>query len=243
MFSTVWLEMLGRVGGRVVNEFDFEERLAFSKGFRSERDEMTIRNLISGCIEVRTAPKSMDLVGVDYIATLRRGATLNVDVKAREVGCSQFWSKGEPELSLEIWSVKPENGNIGKAGWTLDESKVTDYTLHVFDPSDTDEVFLLPFQLLRMAFRKYLPVWSRHCRVASQSSNGGQWLSQCVFVRAWCVIDAITAEMRSHQWQPRRNDPEFRRKKYYCGNCLPKNGLLPPRKSKPGSAPTWGGGL
>jgi len=149
-----------------------------------------------------------DRSGVDFWAELRGGAKLRIDIKARQKGCSAFWSPAplfgkqvEPELSLEKWSVVPGSSQlnrIGCTGWTLDEGKATDYTLHVFDPSDTREVVLLPFQLLRMAFIKNIASWYGAFRSARQKNthNGHHYESECVFVPAWCVIAAIQAEMR-----------------------------------------------
>jgi len=83
-------------------------------------------------------------------------------------------------------------------GWTLDESKATDYTLHVFDETDTPECFLLPFQLTRMAFRRCLHQWIDRYRVERQATVRGdrRWQSECVFVPAVIVLDAIQCEMR-----------------------------------------------
>lgn len=191
-----------------MNEYDFEERLAWSKGQAGETDAMTIKSLIPGCIMVEASPKELDMRGIDFIATLRRGATLNIDIKRREPGVSRYWSScplfgsplPEPELTLEYYSVMPFNGRPGKVGWTLDESKLTDYVLYIFDPSDTAEVFLLPFQLLRSAFIKNAEPWRIHNRVGVCQTNGGPknggWSTESIFVPAWCVIEAITAEMR-----------------------------------------------
>lgn len=204
-----------------MNEYDFAERLAFSHGRRAGVDTHTLKDLIPGCVEVRKNDVTKNDRGVDFIATLRGGAELNIDHKARDVGCSRYWryvqpelalgfGEGtspqsmtggrEPELSLETWSVCPEHGGSGVAGWTLDESKLTDYTYHTFDLSDSDEVFLLPFQLLRMAFRNNHKTWCEAFRVERQvtpSEKGRNgWTSECVFVPAWCVVDAIKSEMR-----------------------------------------------
>jgi len=102
--------------------------------------------------------------------------------------------KPEPELSLEKWSVLPSSGRAGKVGWTLDESKLTDYTLHVFDFQDSREVFLLPFQLLRQAFRRNVEKWYSEFFHASQSSK--TWESECVFVPACVVLESLATEMR-----------------------------------------------
>ena len=168
--------------------YNFDERLAFSKGTRQRTDLETIKSMIPGCTNVETANTEMDRQGIDYIATLRRGAAIFIDAKAREAGCSKFWNDG-PELALEIWSVCPENGNGGKVGWTLDESKQTNLVLFTFDPSDTAQCYLLSFQLLRAAFHNNFHQWTGIYQRDKQSSI--DWKSECVFVPANVVLDAI----------------------------------------------------
>jgi len=171
-----------------MNEYNFDERLAFSTERRGKPFEDVIQDSLPGIIDVSKTDVAVDKTGIDYIATLRGGATIGIDLKLRDKGCSRYWKYGD-ELALETWSVLPENGQRGKCGWTLDEAKATDYTLHVFDPSDSDTVYLLPFQLLRKAFRNYYRNWLRIYRVAEQ--NSGQWKSQCVFVPAGIVLNVI----------------------------------------------------
>ncbi len=184
------------------NEYDFEKCLAFSRGRCSGAHEDVIREFLGeSCVRVEQVEGDLNRKGIDYRAYLRRGATVDFDMKERVKGCADFWKdaplygifKPEPELALEKWSVYP-NGRTGKVGWTLDESKETHYTLHRFDPADTDQYFVLPFQLLRMAFRKNIDEWFRRFKHAKQSS--GAWQSECVFVPACHVIAAIEAQMR-----------------------------------------------
>jgi len=183
-----------------VNEYDFADRLAFSQGQSENTHPETIRRLIAGCVNVEKAPLEYDKRGIDFVATLRKGATLNIDIKAREFGCSKYWRRDNktgsviPDLALEIWSVVPERNSKGAVGWSLDESKLTDYTLHIYDPKDCQAAFLMPFQLLRMSFRKNFQKWTRRYRVARQSS--GSWKSECVFVPSTVVVAAITSEIQ-----------------------------------------------
>jgi hypothetical protein len=193
------------------HEYEWEDRLAMSSGVTERTHPETIQKLIGpSCVRVERNITNGNDNGIDYWAYLRGGAKLAIDIKAREHGCSKYWKSCplfgvgvEPELALEIWSVKPEPENFtGQAGWTLSESKETDYILHVFDISDTPERFLLPFQLLRMGFRRNIKEWTRKFRVETQRTsraNGHRWQSECVFVPAVIVIDAITEEMRPSQ--------------------------------------------
>ena len=175
-----------------MNEYSFDEKLAFSRGLRESTDLKTIKAMIAGCARVVKADTTMDKTGIDYIATLRRGRDIYIDAKARESGCSKFWMNG-PELALETWSVIPRDGRIGKTGWTLDESKQTELVLFTFDPGDHKSCYLVSFQLLRMAFRSCLPEWRTVYQKATQKTcgNGGGWHSACIFVPVQAVYKAI----------------------------------------------------
>lgn len=177
-----------------MTQCNFGDDLAWSQSQSGKTIEGTIRKMLRGCVGVEKTDVETDKSGIDYYATLRRGARVGIDQKARRAGCGRFWTNG-PELALEVWSVRPvpELNIGGVVGWTLDESKQTDYTLHTFDQSDTDQCYLLPFQLLRIAFREHKADWEQNFQVAIQHSDG--WDSECIFVPAWCVIDAIREAM------------------------------------------------
>lgn len=173
--------------------YDFKEMLDFSIGQRSDTDAATIKKLLHGCETVEKNDVNGNDMGVDYIATLRRGTKVLIDAKTRQKGCERFWI-GEPELAIEIYSViaggkfnMPKDR--AKAGWTLDESKLTDMILYTFDPCDSETVYLLPFQSLRMATAKNYKRWMAIYKVDIQTS--GSWQSQAVFVPASVVIEAI----------------------------------------------------
>lgn len=176
-------------------DYGFGERAAFSEGRRQATDIETIRAMLAGCVSVEATEgrSAENRAGVDYIATLRGGAVVNIDAKARESGCSRFWGRYHnddviPQLAVETWSV------VGKkAGWTLDESKRTDLILYTFDPADTEACYLVGFQHLRMAFRANEADWRMAYDEKGQTSNGGEWASRCLFVPAPVVLDAISA--------------------------------------------------
>jgi len=182
--------------------FNFTKKLAYSQGRRLQTDLDTLSVLIDGCIDIRKTDTATDKNGIDYIAKLRGGTSIGIDAKTREPGCSEYWKYNEPELAPEIWSVMP-GGKYGipreraKCGWTLDESKTTDYVFCTFDPVDTDHCYLLPFQLYRMAFRRNVRVWRENYKAAIQDS--GTWQSMCVFVPVHIVLDAIRCEMEAYK--------------------------------------------
>lgn len=190
--------------------YDFHERLAFSTGARQATDADTIMKLLDGCVSVRPTETIGNDNGVDFIATLRGGAVVNIDVKTRQAGCSRYWNRStkEPELAIEKWSVMPggqydTSEDRAKAGWTIDESKATDMILYTFDPSDSCLAFLLPFQSLRLAARRMIQNWMKRFKVDVQQSCRGtsKWQSQCVMVPASEVISAIEITF-SHTIEP-----------------------------------------
>jgi hypothetical protein len=178
----------------MIKSYNFFEMLEYSRGVREQTDLDTIAAMIDGCIDVTKTDVEMDRQGVDYIATLRGGATVLVDAKTRTAGCSRWWRNG-PELALEKWSVRPENGQNGKTGWTLCETKQVDYILFTFDPSDSSEVFLYPFQLLRLTFRRNLSTWYGSKKYKVDVQNSGTWRSECVFMPEQIVFNALREVM------------------------------------------------
>lgn len=185
----------------------FGERLAFSKARRQQWDEATLQELFPKCVGVEKTGVEMDRAGVDYVVTLRRGARLSVDAKARDVGCRRWWRSG-PEIALEVWSVKPGGKyqtppGRAKTGWTLDESKNVDLILFTFHPDDHEFAYARPLPLLREAFRRNLRAWGAVYKTDIQDS--GKWESECVFVPLRVVDAAITAVARVRLVVP----PEF----------------------------------
>jgi hypothetical protein len=173
---------------------DFDAKLTFSLGEREKFDLGTLKRAITGCIDVVKTNTEIDKAGVDYIATLRRGAQVLIDAKAREKGASRYWKNGEPELALEKWSVCPNGKYQGKTGWTLSESSNVDLILYTFDPEDSRDFYLIPFQQLRMAFIQNIMLWQKQYKVKRQNSRS--WQSEAVFVPASVVIKAVTEQMK-----------------------------------------------
>lgn len=183
----------------------FHTDLSFSRGLRELTDMDTLRAMIPGCCDVLKTGEDMDRLHIDYVANLRRGAVLHIDGKTRRPGASRFWSpfsrgrrnvpRGEPDIAIETWSVKPTEDKKGRAGWTFDESSDTDLILYTFDPSDTNEVILLSFPLLRVAARTCLKEWSSRFGLSSQQTRADdssvKWESECILVPAMIVQDAI----------------------------------------------------
>ncbi len=174
--------------------YDFDERLAFSQGNHVISDIEFLKKTIPQCIEVIKTDIETDKQGIDYIAKLKGGAEIGIDVKMREKGASKFWDYGEAELALEIWSVCPNNTITGIRGWTLSDKTNVDFILYMFDSSDWNKSYLLPYQLLRMAFLRNGRNWVQKYPRKRQTSNN--WQSEAIFVPVSVVIDAIKAEMQ-----------------------------------------------
>lgn len=174
-------------------KWDFNQKLEFSFGRREQIDLETIKSTINSCILVEKTDVETDKTGIDYIATLKGGAKIGIDAKAREKGASRYWNYGEAELALEIWSVCPTETMKGKKGWTLSDRSNVDYILYTFDFDDWDKFYLLPFQLLRNAFNKNGVKWCKQYKRKRQYSDS--WQSEAVFVPASVVLSAISQEM------------------------------------------------
>ena len=174
---------------------DFAQKCAYSFGANQAQDIEMLKKIIPGCISVEPTPLEQDKRGVDYIATLRGGALVNIDAKRREPGCSKYWRDGEPELALEIWSVMPDSTTKGKAGWTLNEASDVDLILYSFEEQDCSYSYILPFQHLRAAFIANYTAWAKVHKPKTQRSVSGDlyWQSQAMFVPASKVLDAIKA--------------------------------------------------
>lgn len=172
----------------MIRDFDFAERLEWSKGTRKESTPDTIKAMLDGCVDVRESTRDEERVGVDFVATLRGGAIVLIDEKRRDEGASKFWRHNQPELALEIWSVVPSETLKGVAGWTLSESKQTDLVLFTFH--DVADCYMLPFQPLRVAFRRKFVEWRTMFRTADQCTDG-RYFSRAIFVPVDLVIEAL----------------------------------------------------
>jgi len=169
-----------------MTKYEFNERLIFSTQSNGRPFEEIISTVLPGIISVEKTNVEIDKTGIDYIATLRRGSKINIDLKLRDIGCSKFWKHGE-ELALELWSVVPDDiHKTGNVGWTLDESKKTHYTLHAFNKLDSDKIFILPFQLLRKSYINNFKEWNTIYKHGTQTSykhgtqSSGTWKSECI---------------------------------------------------------------
>lgn len=173
--------------------YGFYDRLNFSKGKLLASHPETIASMIPGCINVTQTNLKQDRTGIDYIAELRSGRKIGIDLKTRDVGASKFWKNMDPDLALERWSVYYGDGNPGNVvGWTLDARKQTELVLFTFDPEDTISCYLLGFQHLRAAFIKFGAEWLEGRKLWYQVTPEFGYKSACLFVPARQVLDGIS---------------------------------------------------
>lgn len=175
-----------------MNTHNFAEKLEWSQGLFNSDVSETIKSLIPDCVRVFPATDEEDRSGVDFWAELDSGRLIGIDHKARAAGASLFWRYRQPELALEVYSVL----EIKKIGWTLDTTKQTEYIFFSFDKSDSDWCFLIPFQLLRMAFKDKGREWAASYGIKEQQSNG--WKSSAIFVPA-SIVELAICEMLRHK--------------------------------------------
>ena len=172
---------------------DFIKDLEYSLGERQRVDCELLQRVIPNCIGVEKTNAELDKRGIDYIAKLDGGATINIDAKARRKGAVK--QGDEPRLALELWSVCPDrkNGKEGKVGWTCSRETDVDMILYTFDKEECDKFYLVPFQHLRMAFQSKYPTWKQ--KYPARIQHNKTWCSKAMFVPASEVISAITEQM------------------------------------------------
>ena len=167
----------------------FLKKLEFSHGANAEDDKAKIKCALgAACIGVEKTDVETDKTGIDYIATLKKGATIYIDAKRRESGASRWWKHGCPELAIETWSVYNK-----KFGWTFNQSSNVDYILYTFNPLDSDRYYFIPFQLLRKVSFDNGMKWMKLYGEKKQPNYG--WESRAIFVPADVLIEAISKEM------------------------------------------------
>lgn len=169
---------------------NFLQDFQFSLGEREQFDICVLKKAICKCEKVEKTTEELDRKGIDYIATLTGGAQIYIDAKARR---SVWVVEGSPLLALEMWSVRPSKGNKGKLGWTLNTKTNVDMILYTFPKDKWKSFYLIPYQFLRMAFYKNGRAWLQ--KYGSRIQNNGSWESECMFVPANVILQAVSQQM------------------------------------------------
>lgn len=120
--------------------------------------------------------------GIDRILVLADGTTLTIDEKVRE--------KDYPDFCLEYWSDRKRR----KPGW-IAKDLTCDYIAYAFVPSRT--CYLLPFQLLRAAWRDQHEAWVRAYDKIEAINEG--YVTVSVAVPIGEVMSALVSAM-TVQW-------------------------------------------
>lgn len=154
---------MGQSGGVKIGAVthDFHERLEFSARLSDEPSWVAFyqsiwTDMVSATRLDRQSEWQRD--GIDRVVFLANGRQMLIDEKKREA----VDKSGQPYLDvlLEEWSVfygelDPRN----RIGWSLDAKKRCDFVAYAIPLARL--CYLLPFELLRLAFREHRSEWVR----------------------------------------------------------------------------------
>lgn len=171
-------------------EYGFAEQMILADGLCKTKDVQNILlGYIPGACKAFKAGKENDRSGVDWWVEHNSGKFLGIDCKIR-TGDYSVKDKRKDDLALEIWSVVEKQ----IPGWTLQESKRTDYVLWVW--MDTGRWCLVPFLMLSTVFKLFKDEWRLTYQWNRQRTIGNDrdYHSECVFVprrEVWAKIYEI----------------------------------------------------
>lgn len=170
--------------GQSVRDYSFQAKLVVATGIAASPDIAEIlRNNLPSILAVEKAEVTDDRSGTDYWAYRMGLPPLSIDCKIRDIDPTLFQQPAD-DLALETWSVVDK-----KVGWALDPMKRSDYILWFFRP--TKRWVLIPFPLLQSIFVANRERWFQEYRHARQSTNKGQWQSECLFVPRLTIWRAL----------------------------------------------------
>lgn len=139
---------------------DFRERLAFSQNASHEAFWGAVyRKAFPGMVGNIITPNdtASQLMGVDRLLYLSNNHVLRIDEKKRD---SVY-----PDILLEYLS----NSKTGSPGW-IEKDLAIDYLAYAFMP--TRKVYLLPWQILRVAWETNKRIWkSKHKEIRAQNKG------------------------------------------------------------------------
>ena len=152
---------------------DFHERLEFSARLS---DELSWNAFYQGLWPDMVAATRLDRNsewqrdGIDRVIFLANGRQLLVDEKKREATDKKT---GKPYLDvlLEEWSVfHGEGSHRNKIGWSLDRKKRCDFIAYSIPLAE--RCYMLPFELLRLAFETRRSDWAREYGFRHSQNQG-----------------------------------------------------------------------
>ena len=147
---------LGALGGKSVS--DFQKDLEFAQNFPF--DVKVLEHIFPGSIITKATPTGKNDGGIDLKTCFPCGKIRFIDLKTRR---DKDRCKRMPlmmaDVVIEVVSVM-KNGRVIKWGWTIDETKQTDYILWTYE--ETARWHLAPFDLLRRAALLNMRHWLAH---------------------------------------------------------------------------------
>ncbi len=169
--------------GEHIKDYSFQNKLIIATGIAANTEVGDIlRENLPDVESIEKAQFQDDKMGVDYWVYRKALPPLGIDCKIRDIDPIQ--SENKDDLALETWSI------VGrKIGWTADPQKRCDFILWFFRP--TKRWVLLPFPMLQVVFIANKDRWYKEYKHSRQSTNKGQWQSECIFVSRIAIWRAI----------------------------------------------------
>lgn len=190
--------------GRVVVH-DFVERLEWSQALSDEAAWVAFyRRVWPEAIAIvrADADSRWQRWGVDRWIVLPNGRQLLIDEKKRDTDYA--------DVLLEEWSVfKGEGHPQNKIGWTLDGDKRTDFIAYAIPRRGI--CYLLPFELLRLAYITHRSDWQRDGWYPKDARNNGYVTRNCAV--PWITLRAGIVEQMHRRFGDRLPLPAARREK------------------------------
>lgn len=122
---------------------------------------------------------TMQLQGIDKILHFNNGKKILIDEKKRR--------EDYGDIALEEWSDYDNR----KVGW-LNKKKHTDYIVYVIMPTMT--IYLFPFWLLQLAWRKNYKLWCE--RFGRKFSQNPGYRTSFIPIPPEIIYEALNKEMR-----------------------------------------------
>ena len=147
---------------------DFKECLERSNNYSNEPWwEGVYKNAFPTMKEMVNIPDDgwAQRAGIDRILILNSGKTLYIDEKVRESSYN--------DILLEYWSSIESK----IPGW-IAKDLATDFIAYVFKP--TKKCYMLPFQLLRLSWKKNHREWVKNHRIVEAKNKNYTTVSVCV---------------------------------------------------------------
>lgn len=189
-------EKVGKAGEMKQHSlWDFRERLNFSEGVKiNDAILQHIVSIIPSAFRVEKSIISDDKNGTDYWILRKNLRPLSIDMKNREFCPIERF--GSDDACIETTSVYTgenngiwENNKRIKIGWTLDETKETDYIIYTWPSGKMRRYWILPFSFLCTAGKRHWKEWTNFYKEKSAVNNG--YLTLNVYVPRNVIAQAM----------------------------------------------------